>query len=164
MLLTVRDDFALASVVLLYLTVVVAVAALGGLWPALTAAVASDLLVNFFFVPPFHTFTVENRDHVIVLLVYMASQTLLPSRGESTKVAYSDLIREGVITDADLTSMTDAVHEKYEGILARAKSIAAEKPAKANLAPPPTEDDGSMVLETEQYFSKESEAARSAFA
>jgi cell division protease FtsH len=29
---------------------------------------------------------------VIVLLVYLASQTLLPSRGESTKVAYSDLI------------------------------------------------------------------------
>jgi multifunctional 2-oxoglutarate metabolism enzyme len=58
------------------------------------------------------------------------------------------LIREGVITEADLTAMTDAVHEKYEGILARAKSIAAEKPAKANLAPPPIEDDGSTILET----------------
>ncbi|HVD10212.1 MAG TPA: ATP-dependent zinc metalloprotease FtsH [Gaiellaceae bacterium] len=31
---------------------------------------------------------------VIVLLVYLASQTLLPSRGESTKVAYSDLIQK----------------------------------------------------------------------
>lgn len=71
-LLTVRDEFALASVVLLYLVVVVAVAALGGLWPAVAAAVASDLLVNYFFVPPFHTFTVENRDHVVVLLVYVA--------------------------------------------------------------------------------------------
>ncbi len=57
-LLTAREDIALASTVLLYLTIVVAVAALGGLWPALTAAVASDLLVNFFFVPPFHTLTV----------------------------------------------------------------------------------------------------------
>ena len=28
--------------------------------------------MNFFFVPPFHTFTVESRDHVIVLLVYVA--------------------------------------------------------------------------------------------
>jgi K+-sensing histidine kinase KdpD len=71
-LLTARDDFALASVVLLYLTIVVAAAALGGLWPALAAAVASDLLVNFFFVPPFHTFTVEDPGHVIVLLVYVA--------------------------------------------------------------------------------------------
>ena len=50
----------------------VAVAALGGLRPALAAAVASDLLVNFFFVPPFHTLTVEDPDHVIVLVVYVA--------------------------------------------------------------------------------------------
>jgi K+-sensing histidine kinase KdpD len=71
-LLNARDDVALASVVLLYLTIVVAVAAVGGLWPALAAALASDLLVNFFFVPPFHTLIVESRDHVILLLVYVA--------------------------------------------------------------------------------------------
>lgn len=58
------------------------------------------------------------------------------------------LIREGVITEDDLNAMTDAVHQKYEGILARAKQIASEKPAKAALNPPPTEDDGSAILET----------------
>jgi len=52
--------------------VVVTVAVLGGLWPALAAALASDLLVNFFLVPPYHTFTVEHRDNVITLLVYVA--------------------------------------------------------------------------------------------
>jgi len=72
LLLPARDDIALASVVLLYLAVVVAAAAVGGLWPALAAAVASDLLVNFFFVPPYHTLIVQDRDHVIVLLVYVA--------------------------------------------------------------------------------------------
>jgi 2-oxoglutarate dehydrogenase complex dehydrogenase (E1) component-like enzyme len=44
--------------------------------------------------------------------------------------------------------MTGKVVEKYEGILARAKNIAAEKPAKAALAAPPAEDDGSNILET----------------
>ncbi|MEP6947202.1 MAG: multifunctional oxoglutarate decarboxylase/oxoglutarate dehydrogenase thiamine pyrophosphate-binding subunit/dihydrolipoyllysine-residue succinyltransferase subunit [Acidobacteriota bacterium] len=58
------------------------------------------------------------------------------------------LIREGVITNEVLTSMTDTVVEKYEGILVRAKQIAAEKPAKAKLTPPPAEDDGSMILGT----------------
>ena len=58
------------------------------------------------------------------------------------------LIREGVITEDGLNAMTDAVHQKYEGILARAKQIASEKPAKAALNPPPTEDDGSAILET----------------
>ena len=58
------------------------------------------------------------------------------------------LIREGVIADTDLTAMTDKVVEKYEGILARAKDIAAKKPAKANLTTPPTDEDGSAILET----------------
>jgi 2-oxoglutarate decarboxylase len=58
------------------------------------------------------------------------------------------LIREGVITEDDLKEMTDDVHGKYEGILERAKKIASEKPAKAALAAPPAEDDGSTILET----------------
>lgn len=58
------------------------------------------------------------------------------------------LIREGVISEDDLAAMTGKVVEKYEGILARAKNIAAEKPAKAALASPPVEDDGSNIIET----------------
>jgi two-component system sensor histidine kinase KdpD len=65
-------DLSLASVVLLYLVVVVATAVVGGLIPSLFAALASDLVVNFFFVPPFHTLSVEHRDQVISLLVYVA--------------------------------------------------------------------------------------------
>lgn len=58
------------------------------------------------------------------------------------------LIREGVITDEDLKTMTDSVVEKYEGILATAKKLASEKPAKAKLNPPIEDEDGSEVLET----------------
>jgi K+-sensing histidine kinase KdpD len=71
-LVGVRDDIGLGSVVLIYLVIVVAVAVVGGVWPALGTAVASDLLVNFFFVPPVHTFTVESRDNLITVLVYVA--------------------------------------------------------------------------------------------
>jgi K+-sensing histidine kinase KdpD len=74
-LVPVRDDLSLASVVLLYLVAVVVVAVVGGLWFALAAAVASDLLVNFFFVPPFHTFSVARPDHLITLLVYVGAAT-----------------------------------------------------------------------------------------
>jgi two-component system sensor histidine kinase KdpD len=66
-----RPTLSLASVALLYLVPVVAAAAIGGVWPALAAAVAADLLVNFFFIPPYQTFVVESRDHVIVLVVYV---------------------------------------------------------------------------------------------
>jgi len=74
-LVPVRDDLSLASVVLLYLVAVVVVAVVGGLWFALAAAVASDLLVNFFFVQPFHTFSVARPDHLITLLVYVGAAT-----------------------------------------------------------------------------------------
>ncbi len=66
-----RPALSLASVALLYLVPVLAAAAIGGMWPALAAAVGADLLVNFFFIPPYHTFVVENRDHAIVLVVYV---------------------------------------------------------------------------------------------
>ncbi|HMJ07988.1 MAG TPA: multifunctional oxoglutarate decarboxylase/oxoglutarate dehydrogenase thiamine pyrophosphate-binding subunit/dihydrolipoyllysine-residue succinyltransferase subunit, partial [Pyrinomonadaceae bacterium] len=58
------------------------------------------------------------------------------------------LVREGVVTDENVKQMTDSVVEKYEGILQRAKQIAAENPKKAALAPPLAEEDGSAVLET----------------
>ncbi|HJS52139.1 MAG TPA: multifunctional oxoglutarate decarboxylase/oxoglutarate dehydrogenase thiamine pyrophosphate-binding subunit/dihydrolipoyllysine-residue succinyltransferase subunit [Pyrinomonadaceae bacterium] len=58
------------------------------------------------------------------------------------------LIREGVITEDDLNAMTTKVVEKYEGILARAKQIATEKPKKGALAPPTVDEDGSEVLPT----------------
>lgn len=58
------------------------------------------------------------------------------------------LIREGVITDEQLDAMTGQVVDKYEGILANAKSIAVEKPARAVLSDPIVDEDGSHVLET----------------
>jgi K+-sensing histidine kinase KdpD len=66
-----RPALSLASVALLYLVPVIAAAAIGGVWPALAAAVGADLLVNFFFIPPLHTLVVQNRDHAIVLVVYV---------------------------------------------------------------------------------------------
>ena len=58
------------------------------------------------------------------------------------------LIREGVITEADLNEMTDKVVEKYENILQRTKKVVAEKPAKAELPAPIVDEDGSSILAT----------------
>ena len=66
-----RGDLSLAAVTLLYLVPVLAAAIAGGAWPALAGAVAADLLVNFLFVPPYHTLRVETLTNVVVLLVYL---------------------------------------------------------------------------------------------
>jgi two-component system sensor histidine kinase KdpD len=66
-----RDEVSLASNVLLYLTMVVAVALLGGMWPAVLAAVVGFLLLNFFFTEPFRTFIIEDPEDVIAVVVFL---------------------------------------------------------------------------------------------
>src|SRR5256886_5285677 len=61
----------LGSAALLYLVPVVAVAVFGGVWPALATALAADAVLNWFFVPPYHTFTVESRENLLALLIYV---------------------------------------------------------------------------------------------
>ena len=67
----VYDDLGLTSVLLLYLLLVVGVAALGGFVPAFIAAVAGFLLANYYFTPPIHTWTIEERDNLIALVVFV---------------------------------------------------------------------------------------------
>lgn len=61
--------------VLLYLAVSVGVALVGGLLPALVSAVLGTLLLNFFFTPPTHTFTVSDAENVLALIVYLIVAT-----------------------------------------------------------------------------------------
>src|SRR5260221_11868422 len=55
-----------------YLLLPLISAALWGYAVGLFAAVLADLLVNFFFVPPVHTFIVQQPAHVGALLVFLA--------------------------------------------------------------------------------------------
>jgi two-component system sensor histidine kinase KdpD len=75
-LTTLRGDLSLADELLLYLIAVVAIAVIGGLWPALAAAIASSLLLNWFFTPPIHTF-VASPDNVLSLVLFVAVATLV---------------------------------------------------------------------------------------
>lgn len=57
----------LTSDILLFLLAVVAVALVGGIWPALGAAVAASLLLNFYFIDPLHTFSIAERNNILSL-------------------------------------------------------------------------------------------------
>jgi two-component system sensor histidine kinase KdpD len=67
-----RADITLPGDLLLYLALVVGVATAGGLWPALAAVVAADLLANWFFTPPLYTFTIGDTVNVLALVVFFA--------------------------------------------------------------------------------------------
>lgn len=66
-----RSELSLASDVLLTLAAVVAVALVGGMWPAVVAAVMGFLLLNFFFTEPIHTFDIAARENWLALLVFL---------------------------------------------------------------------------------------------
>jgi two-component system sensor histidine kinase KdpD len=66
-----RPHLNLADDLLVYLVVVVAVTVLGGFWPAVLAAVAASLLLNWYFTEPLHTFTIQQPRELLALLLFV---------------------------------------------------------------------------------------------
>ncbi|GIH03647.1 sensor histidine kinase [Rhizocola hellebori] len=60
----------LTSDVLLFLLAVVIVALVGGLWPAVVAAVGGFLLLNYFFTPPIKQWTISEQENLLALVVF----------------------------------------------------------------------------------------------
>ncbi|WP_213288513.1 sensor histidine kinase KdpD [Bradyrhizobium sp. sGM-13] len=59
------------NVDLVFLTAVVGVAVRYGLWPSLLASVAASLCYNFFFMPPFYTFTIADPTNVAAFFFFL---------------------------------------------------------------------------------------------
>jgi two-component system sensor histidine kinase KdpD len=70
--LSLGEGIGLPTEMLIFLALTVGVALVGGLWPAIVAAVAGFLLLNWFFTPPLHTFTVAELENGFALLVFVA--------------------------------------------------------------------------------------------
>ncbi|WP_250033682.1 sensor histidine kinase [Paractinoplanes maris] len=70
-LLEVGPSLSLINDILLFLAAVIGVALIGGLWPALFAAVAGSLLLNWFFTPPFGRFTIAEGDNLLALAIFV---------------------------------------------------------------------------------------------
>ncbi len=60
---------------LLMLTMVVATALVGGLWPAVLAALLSSLALNFLFVPPTRTLSIADPENAFAILVFVVVGT-----------------------------------------------------------------------------------------
>jgi two-component system sensor histidine kinase KdpD len=71
LLLAVDADVSLSTDILVFLLLVVAVALVGGLLPALLAAVGGFLLLNFYFTPPVRMFTVAERENLFALFAFL---------------------------------------------------------------------------------------------
>ena len=66
-----RDELNLTSDVLAFLLAVIAVALVGGFVPAVMEAIAGSLLLNFYFTPPIHKFTISEANNALALGVFV---------------------------------------------------------------------------------------------
>ncbi|MEU1275234.1 sensor histidine kinase KdpD [Streptomyces sp. NPDC005799] len=61
----------LANDMLLFLAVTVAAALLGGLLPALAAAAVGSLLLNYFYTPPLHRWTIADPRNIVAIVIFV---------------------------------------------------------------------------------------------
>ena len=66
-----RGNIALSTELLLALSLVLAIAAIGGKVVAAVAAIVASLLVNWFFVVPYNTLTIAEVENVVALVVFI---------------------------------------------------------------------------------------------
>lgn len=74
-----RGFLSLYDDLLIFLLLVVVVAVIGGFWPAVLAAITASLLLNWYFTPPVHTFTIADPQNMLALLLFVTVAVVVSS-------------------------------------------------------------------------------------
>ena len=77
LLTSVRSGDSMTADVLSYQLLVVIVSLVGGIWPALFAALLSGITLDFFFVSPLYTITINEPLHLLALVLYVVIAALV---------------------------------------------------------------------------------------
>ncbi|MFF9897609.1 ATP-binding protein [Streptomyces longispororuber] len=72
LLTNVDANLGLANDMLLFLTLTVAAALLGGMLPALASAAFGSLLLNYHFAPPLHRWTISDSKNIVAIAVFVS--------------------------------------------------------------------------------------------
>ena len=111
---------------LAFLALTVLVALVGGLWPALVAALLSIGLLNYFFTRPVHTLSVADVDDVVALVLFLvvavavasvvdvaARRTVQSERARREADALSRMNRALLRTEHGVEDLLDLVLEMF---------------------------------------------------
>jgi two-component system, OmpR family, sensor histidine kinase KdpD len=117
----------LSTDMLVHLTGIVGVALLGGLWPAVLAAVVAGLIVNYFSLRPFGSLSVIDPENVLALLIFVVvavAVSLVVDRSarlsreahiaEAEAAVLSDLSRRAVAEGNSIPAFLDKVREHFQ--------------------------------------------------
>ncbi|MFL6160511.1 MAG: DUF4118 domain-containing protein, partial [Marmoricola sp.] len=126
LLIPFRHQLNLVSDMLLFLLLTVIVALVGGLSPALIAAVAGSLLLNYYFTPPLHTLTIRDTNNSLALFVFIlvamlvssavdlaARRTRQAARAAAESRTLANLAGSVLAGSSALTEMLERVRETF---------------------------------------------------
>lgn len=142
----------LASVLLVFLLLVIAVALVGGLYPALVAAVVGGLAENWFFTEPTGRLTVARLDDVVALAGYLvvavavstvvdrsARRATAAARSRAETALLASLSRAVLAGNRGLPSLLEQVREAF-GLRAVSMVEQGTPVAACGVEQGPTED------------------------
>jgi two-component system sensor histidine kinase KdpD len=127
LILSLAPELNLATHVLVHLTGVMAVAFIGGLWPAVVAALLDSLLLNYFETDPVGTFSVKDPQNIFALLVFLGSAIAVSllvglsarrareaARARSEAAILADLARDALIEDDTVAAFLNKVRKTFQ--------------------------------------------------
>ncbi|MDH6678538.1 two-component system sensor histidine kinase KdpD [Rhodococcus sp. LBL1] len=143
----------------LFFVVVLAVALLGGVGPAILSALISGLLLNYFFTSPLYSFTIAQPDNFITTMVLLvvavavavlvdaAAKRAREARRASQEAELLALFAGSVLRGADLPALLEKVRETYAqtgvSVIRRGEGVISS----AGAAPPRTVDEAGTACE-----------------
>ncbi|MFE4869986.1 ATP-binding protein [Streptomyces sp. NPDC056682] len=71
LLTNLTTDLGIANDMLLYLSLTVAAALLGGFLPAVASALVGSLLINWYFTPPVHELTIYDPKNIVAIVIFV---------------------------------------------------------------------------------------------
>ncbi|MFC6597851.1 ATP-binding protein [Kitasatospora paranensis] len=131
LVLTRTHGLGLSTDMLLFLSVTVCAALVGGLLPAIAAALVGSSALNYYFAPPVHTFTIAAPENILAVAIFTAvgiavatvvdvaarrSQQAARSQAEArTLSALAGTVLRGAPTgEGVLTALLDQVREVFQ--------------------------------------------------
>lgn len=127
LMLSLAPDLNLATHVLVHLTGVMAVAFIGGLWPAVVATLLDSLLLNYFETDPVGTFSVKDPQNIFSLLVFLGSAIAVSllvglsarrareaARARSEAATLAGLARDALIEDDTVAAFLTKVRKTFQ--------------------------------------------------
>jgi two-component system, OmpR family, sensor histidine kinase KdpD len=156
-----RDNVTLTTVTLVYLASVIGIASLGSFAQATVSAIGALLLINWYFTPPVHTFTISSAENIVSLIVFLAVALLVSAltdrvtrrsfESRRSQTEAEALARTSAVLVADSDDLDLLVEQISEALnldgatLMQRTATGWTALATSGTSPPATPDDGTRI-------------------